>query len=204
MGKGPILIDTREIDRLVLGLKGFEDEVGEATFHALKRTIEHVKTQTGRIVSKEYSIPQKMVKETFKGGLKTKNSSSGLEVNLLSIGRTLTLARFPHSPIAPPARKKYKVKVAIKREGGRKVITSSPPPFIATTGAKTLDKIQFNVFRREGKKRLPIKPLFTLSIPQMITNEKVAERIQEAASKKLAERMEHEIIYRMTKIKTSR
>lgn len=200
MAKGTIYIDTRQIDRLVVELKGFEEQVSLATISALKRTLDHVKTKTGQIISKEYSVKSSFVKEFFKGGPR---EAGKLTMNLLVVGRTLTMGRFPHSPTAPRKRK-YKVKVAIKR-GGRKTVSTDPSAFIAPTGAMSPDKIQSNVFVRLGKKRLPIRPLFTLSVPQMVTNEKVAAQIQEAANKKLAERLEHEIIYRMlNSFKTSR
>jgi len=198
MPKDPIFIDTKQIDRLAVELKGFEEQVADATYHALSRTLDHVVTQVGRIVPKEYAVKASEVKASFKGGIK-KPTENNLTASLTSRGHTLSLAHFPHSPKAPPASKrKYKVKATIKREGGRKTVKTEPKPFVATTGAKSADKVQFNVFRRVGEKRLPVVVIRTLSVPQMITNEKVAETIQKAADEKLAERLEHEIIYRMT------
>lgn len=197
-----IYVDTRQIERLAIELKGFEPQVAEATFAALKRTLEHVKTKTGQVVSKEYSVKSGFVKSFFKGGIR--GDVKDLNMSLLVVGRTLTLARFPHSPTAPRKRK-YKVKVAIKRDSGKKTLKSSPPAFVAPTRALSADKIQSNVFVRLGQKRLPIRPIFTLSVPQMVTNPKVAEQIQSAANKMLADRLQHEIMYRMLKsFKTSR
>lgn len=199
MTKGTIYLDTKQIDRLVKELKGFESELSEATYAALTRTMDHVKAKTAQLVSKEYSVKSSFVKSLYKPDGK----SSGNRIRnmgLLIVGRTLTLARFPHSPMKP-RKGKYAVKVAIKRGEGRKAITTKPLPFIASTGAKSEGKIQYNVFVRLGKKRLPIKPLYTLSVPQMVTIKKVVDQIQEAANNKLSERLEHEIIYRMTKIK---
>ncbi|TZE81998.1 phage tail protein [Calorimonas adulescens] len=199
MPKGGIIVDTKQLDRLTIELKGFEKEVGEAAYHALNRTIDHVITQVGRIVPKEYAIKANDVKESFKGGIK-RPSKNDLTASITSKGHTLSLAHFPHSPQMPPASgRKYKVKATIKR-GSRKLINTEPKPFIAPTGAKSPDKVQYNVFRRLGKERLPITVIRTLSVPQMITNEKVAEQIQKAAQEKLDERLEHEITYRMTSI----
>lgn len=200
MAKDPIIIDTKQIERLAIELKDFEGEVAAATASALNRTIDYTITQVGRIVPKEYAIKASEVKASFKGGIK-RPSSNSLEASITSTGHTLSLAHFPHSPMAPPAKKrKYAVKATIKRAGGRKPINTDPKPFVATTGAKSADKVQFNIFRRLGEKRLPITVIRTLSVPQMITNEKVAEAIQKAANEKMVERLEHEIIYRMTSI----
>lgn len=215
MSKGGIIVDTKQLDRLTIELKGFEKEVGEAAYHALNRTIDHVITQVGRIVPKEYAIKAKDVKESFKGGIK-RPSKNDLTASVTSKGHTLSLAHFPHSPQMPPAAgRKYKVKATIKR-GGRKTINTEPKPFIAPTGAKSPDespdKVQYNVFRRTGafkiaekgryvgKLREVIMPVYTLSIPQMITNEKVKKQIEKVSQEKLDERLEHEIIYRMTSI----
>lgn len=198
MSKDTIFINTKQIDRLYIELKGFEKEVGAATYNALNRTFDYVITQVGRIVPKEYAVKASDVKESFKGG-KRMPTQNNLTAALISKGHTLSIAHFPHSPKMPPAKKKkYAVKVTIKRDGGRKTINTDPKPFLMHTGAKSADKVQFNVFRRTGKKRFPITVIRTLSIPQMITNERIAQEIQKAADEKLMERLEHEIIFRMT------
>jgi hypothetical protein len=90
------------------------------------------------------------------------------------------------------------VKVQIKKSEAKRYINTYPQPFLASTGAKSAEKTQFNIFKRVGKARLPIKILRTLSVPQMITNENVTDQIQQAAQGKLNERLEHEIARVMT------
>ena len=193
-----IVVDTKQIDRLTIELKGFEKEVGESTYHALNRTIDQVITQVGRIVTKEYAIKTKDVKDSFNKGIK-RPSKKNLNASLTSRGHTLSLAHFPHAPKIPPqSRRKYQVKVTIKRSTGRQTLKINPKAFIASTGAIDSSKTLYNIFRREGEKRLPITVIRTLSIPQMITNEEVSEQIQTFAQEKLEERLEHEIEYRMT------
>lgn len=190
-----IVVDTKHIDRLCIELKGFEKEVGEATRLALNRTMDHVVTKAGQLVSKVYAVKSGEVKESFKGGIR-KPSISNLSASVTSIGHTLSIAHFPHNPNSPI--KKGTIKVKIKKSDGYKTINTSPKPFVMTTGAMSDDKVQFNVFKRVGKARLPVKVLRTLSIPQMITAENIGPQIQDAATKKLNERLEHEIIRQMT------
>lgn len=202
MGKGAIVIDTKQLDRLTIELKGFEKEVGEAAYHALNRTIDFVITQVGRIVPKEYAIKAQEVKDSFKGGIK-RPSKGDLTASIISSGHTLSLAHFPHSPQMPSVTKRsYKVKATIKR-GSRQTIRTEPKAFIASTGAKSADKVQYNIFRRLGEERLPITVVRTLSVPQMISNEKVSSEIQKTAQEKFGERLEHEIIRSMTSIQKS-
>ncbi len=200
MTKDTVFVDTKMFDRLTVELKGFEKEVGTAAFYALDRTIQHVITQVGRIVPKEYAIKSTEVKDSFKGGIK-KPSKTDLTASITSRGHTLTLAHFPHTPTKPMGKSKKYIKVQVKKTESKKYINVYPQPFVASTGAKTEDKIQFNIFRRLGKARFPIEPLRTVSIPQMISNEGISQQIQKIAQDKLEERLEHEIIRNMTSLK---
>lgn len=46
-------------------------------------------------------------------------------------------------------------------------------------------------FQREGDSRTPVKSIKTVSVPQMITNDQVAEHIQKNIDEGLAKRLEH-------------
>lgn len=192
-GKGhsrkEIHIDTTQLDTLTKELRGFEKEVATATYHALNRTIDQVITHTARAVKRNYAIKDKMkdIKDTFRGGIK-RPTKTELTASLTSRGRTLSFAHFPYTP--KRRLKKHKpVKVQIK-SGGQ---ITSQKGFVAHTGARSAEKIQYNVFKRLGIKRLPIAPIRTLSIPQMISNEEVSDQIQKFAQEKFNERLEHEI-----------
>lgn len=200
-----VFIDTKTIETLAIELKGFEKEVGEATYHALNRTLDQVITQVGRIVPKIYAIKAKEVKDSFKGGIK-RPTKSNLEASVASRGHTLSLAHFPLTPSDPKLAKMLEIrygtplKVKIKKSSGNKKIKTNPKCFLASTGTKSADKIQYNVFKRSGKSRLPIAPVRTLSIPQMITNENIGDQVQDFATEKLNERLQHEIERSMTNI----
>lgn len=200
MANRGIFVDTRQINRLTIELRGFEPKVGIATYHALQRTIDQTITQVGRIVPRAYAIKAREVKESFSGGIK-RPSTSDLTASITSKGHTLSLAHFPYTPKMPGTRRK--VAVTIKKSGGKKVVNTNPLPFVAKTGARSADLTQFNVFRREGRARFPIMVPRTLSIPQMITNENVGDRIQEFATTKLSERLDHEILRAMTSMSDS-
>jgi len=198
-----IFVDTRQVNRLTIELRGFERQVGVATYHALQRTIDQTITHVGRIVPRAYAIKAKEVKDSFAGGIK-RPTQSNLKASITSKGHTLSLAHFPFTPKTPQrSGRRKKVAVAIKKGGGKKVINTNPLPFVATTGARSPGLTQFNVFRREGRARLPINVLRTLSIPQMITNEDIADQIQAFATEKLNTRLEHEITRAMTSMSDS-
>lgn len=191
-------INTKQVDRLASELKEFPKEVGEATRLALNRTIDHAITKAGQIVPKYYAIKSSEVKASFSGGVK-KPTKTNLTASVTSVGHTLSFAHFPYTPKTPKRGGKSVfqnvVMVTIKKNKGKVMSTKG---FVATTGAKSEEKTQFNVFKRLGNKRLPIAPIRTLSIPQMITAEGVDKQIVDAASSKFEERLEHEIIRQMT------
>ena len=57
-----------------------------------------------------------------------------------------------------------------------------------------------HIWMREGKERTPVRLLRTLSIPQMISNDKVINKIQRMSGEKLKERINHEIEWRLSKL----
>jgi len=184
-----IHIDTTQLETLTRELKGFEKEVASAAYNALNRTIDQVITYTARIVKRNYAIKDKIndVKNTFRRGIK-RPTKTDLTARLTSRGYTLS---FAHFPFTPSRRLKKQAPVKVKIRAGRQA--TSRKGFVAHTGALTADKIQYNVFKRLGRNRLPIAPIRTLSIPQMISNEKVSDQIQKFAQEKFNERLEHEI-----------
>lgn len=212
MGSNTIRIDTKQIERLTVQLKGFEKEVSIAAYHALNRTVDFTVVQVARIVPKEYSIKSSEVKESLK---RKKPEKSDLTASVTSTGHTLSFAHFPFTPKTAKRSKRSifdtAVVVSIIKPKGK---IMSKKGFVASTGAKSEEKTQFNVFKRTGKFsitqkgryrgrfREEIAPIRTLSIPQMITNSGVADKIMDAAQKKLEERLDHEITRAMTELQT--
>lgn len=197
MGKGLIQIDTRQIDLLSVELQSFPKQTQTAMYHALKRSLDQTKNEIGRIVPKEYAIKSKEVKESFNGGVNYPTKEN-LEASLISTGKRLSFAHFPFTPkTAVRKGRRAVVKVTIKKSRPK---VASKVGFTASTGAKSEDKVQFNVFRRLGKERFPISPIRTLSIPQMITAEGMEEKIQSFALEKFEQRLEHEMNRAMDRI----
>lgn len=208
MGKGAIVVDTKQIDKLALELKGFEKEVVTAARFALNRTMSHVMTVTGREVSKVYNIKVSEIKlpSNRKEGktaivrifLKMPEPND-LSASIEYSGRTLTMMHFgikPQEKFPPPKKNtpERPVKVKIKKVGGYKKINTNPKPFVFMFPTNK----NLNVWRRTGKKFYPVEPLRTLSVPQMITNAEIQEKIAKAAEEMLGKRLEHEIIRTMT------
>lgn len=184
-----LYIDTKELKQITIELNKLPKQIPQATASALNRTLDFTATRIKKEVTAEYSIKSKDVNKTLE---KKRASKSNLYAYVQSKGHTLSLARFPHSPRKYSKRLKA-VKVKVKKTGGYKLVNTQPKAFVQTMNNAT------NIWKREGQRRLPVKMLRTLSIPQMISNEETLGRIQEAAAKKLQERISHEIQWRLDK-----
>ncbi|MFG6179679.1 phage tail protein, partial [Halomonas sp. THAF12] len=130
-------------------------------------------------VRKEYEIKSKDVGETLQV---TKANRSSLGAEVRSQGELIPLDRFKVSPKTVNPKRKSPIKVAVKKDGLKKVM-----------GAFVLDINGKKVFERTGESRLPIRRLFGPSVPQMINNEAVHEEIHAQGQETFENRLDHEI-----------
>ncbi|HWQ29879.1 MAG TPA: phage tail protein [Negativicutes bacterium] len=187
-------IDASGLKKIEKSLYGIQKQIPAATASALNRTLDYTSTQWGKLITRRYSIKTSDVKGKIK---KFPASKLILSASMNVTGSRLSFVHFPYTPKVPGTNKQVKVKV--KKESGYKQIGTKRKPFVATTGAKSADKTQFNIFKRTTNKRLPIVVLRTLSLPQMASNKEVSKKVQSLAQKKLGERIEHEIKWRLEK-----
>ena len=179
--------------KMVGDLKGMNKDIDKA----ISRTIADFKTrgpaQVTKAVTAVYGIKSGEVTaagKAAKGGAKTVGSIkvNGVTVDnvqLIYNGRLLTPTHFSMTPKKrPESGKKYTVKAAMFK-GQKKALGSKV--FLAPSGAGTTEI----PFKRTTEKRLPIEAIRTVSIPQMITNEKVAADIQTRMDELLATRVKH-------------
>lgn len=193
MASQSINVDVSSLTRIVSGLSNFQREMPGAISSSLNRTVDFMNTRTGKLVSGEYEISAKDVKKTIK---KIKSSKGSLKAGIKSTGGTLTFSHFKFTPKVPGRRGKVKVKV--KKKEGYKEIRTAQNVFVQVITGKT------QLVTRTGSARLPIHILRSLSVPQMIGNENVGNVVRLEASRKLEDRVQHEIEYRLNKIRSRR
>jgi hypothetical protein len=180
-----ITIDVSALDGITKKLKGFEKEVPQAIQQAVNRTVDHVATKVGRVVTKHYNITTKEVKETL---TKRKASRGSLYAFVRIRGKRFTLARF----LPGGLRSTSKIaKVKIKKGAGYKRVGGDPKAFVQkVTG-------NFHIMRRAGSKRYPVDVMRTIATAQMVDNVDVKGIIQKDANTMLVKRVEHEIERRL-------
>ena len=155
-----------------------------------------------KAVTGVYAIKQSEVREAGASAQKTAKITNGklngsIRMDGLTMtyqGRRLTLVHFGLSPKKRPLRKKrYEVKAKIFK--GKEKVTingKGTPPFVAPTSRKDAGA-PWIAFARLGKERLPIAPIRTVSIPQMMEHETVAEVMNTEKDKLVLDRFKHHL-----------
>lgn len=183
-------IDSKGISSIKIDMQNIAKQIPGATASALNRTLSYTATRTVKEVTNEYAIKSTTVKNSMKRVRARKNY---LYAYISSTGPTISLGKFKHTPTKYNKRAKS-VKVKVKKSGGYKEIKTSPKAFVQTIYGGEPD-----IYKRKGNRRFPVIKLKSLSIPQMISNEKIMKNIQEASAQKLEERVQHEIEWRLNK-----
>lgn len=192
----------REIDKTKAGVE-----------KALKLTLSDARKAAPGIVADGVRTKYNIKKADITNGknVTVRTEGTSLEnMKLMYSGRLLTPVHFGMTPKSPPAGKGYTLKAAILK-GGKKTIGSykskrtpggpfsAKSPFVLmSTGAKG-EGTSHIPFQRQAPGHRPtegIHKLTTLSIPQMITNDEVAEIIQGKLSDKIKTRLD----YHMSKL----
>lgn len=184
-------------------LKALRSDIRQqAVARALNRTAEQGRTRMAREVSREFNIRQGEVRSEL--DIRRARPGAGtaylvVELNALKSrrnrGRGMNVIRFVERQVSlAEARRRSKagtlnqVVFKIRRTGGSKRI---PGAFIATnpkTGGTA-------VFMREGRARLPIKPITTIDVQQMFNTKRINKRVVDHMLDVFPKILEREVDY---------
>lgn len=169
-------------------VKKIQKDCEKALEYAVKDTLRSAPGKTADTVTEDYNIKKKEVIDHIRA-IKSESAEdvSGIPVSVAAL-------KVKGSPIAPSAgekkmfnltpttrpegRKKYTVRAKIKKD---KVALGSRV-FVAENGHGSVLP-----FQRKGDARLPIKSIKTVSVPQMVDNEAVREKVVAIIQERLAE-----------------
>ncbi|MEN8702495.1 phage tail protein [Bacillus infantis] len=171
--------DTQMLNDVRERLGTFSRKAPNAISSALNRAVTNVSSNVSKEVRKKYTVKSSDIKQTLS---KTRASRQDLHAIVKSKGELLPLDRFKVSPRSVQPKRKKPIKVAVKKEGLKPLL-----------GAFVGEIHGTKVFKRVGKKRLPIRRLFGPSIPQMIENEEVRSFINQEGNETFNRRLDHEI-----------
>lgn len=155
-----------------------------ALANALNRTLTFVGAETKRQVRSAYTVKSSSVAKAL---TKKKATRSMLIAEANYKDRPLPLYVFKHR--IPNNQNRTPVSVTIKKGQGKQVEFSGGQVLFGAYG-KT------KIMRRDLTEK-KIQTAYTVSVPQMVENEKVYDEIVKKAEAKLQERVDHEIQVRL-------
>lgn len=171
-----INFDAKKMETVQNMLSGIKGGAERAMSRAINRTVSYGKTQSSRLIRKEYTIDAQSVRNATS---ETKATSGSLFGVIWFKGRSKQLRSFAVKS------SHGRIMASVKRSTGFKRLTRRA--FIQTINSGRA------VMRRVGEERYPVDVLHALSVPQMVGGTTVGPQIRKAIDTKLEERVEHEM-----------
>lgn len=176
-------------------LDSLQKEVGEkALVSALNKTAAKGKTQSNKEIRKEFALTKAKVDEKLFVYKATRAGRNEFVAVIESRGpfgrRAINLINFSARQVRTPD---GGVSVKIKKAGGRKLVKGA---FIGNQGR--------TVFIREGKGRLPIRPVQTIDVPQMFNVKQQMEKLIAFVRAEFPRIFEHEADFYLAKYNAGR
>lgn len=161
-----------------------------ALSRAINRAVTNVKKNMGKETAALYYVSSGDVKKTIRV---VKATRASLKAAVISSGGPVELSKFKVNPGTPVryrgrSRSPKVYRAGVKKSGGVKPLDGNPKAFIANmkTGHK-------GVFTRTSGSSLPIKQLYGPSVPQMVKNDEIMEKINKDANDTLKKRIDAEV-----------
>lgn len=184
-----IVVDDAELQRVQGMLGEFKHKAPNIIASAMNRSITNIKANVPKEVRKDYNVKAAEVKDTLKI---LKANASKLQAEVKSTGKVLGLDKYKVSPKTVNPKRKSQLKISIKKSNTKQILGS----FIANiNGVK--------VFKRDGKKRLPISRLMGPSVPQMIGKQEKVDKINRDAYVMYERRINQDINHFLSKMGAS-
>ena len=179
MADNYVRLDESAVKKLTSYLEGMPKQAPVAIARAMNRAIDSTKTEASRIVKENYTIKASSVKQSLSVKKASKNE---LVAQFLSTANSssLSMAHYKFSPNRDTTGKAFRPVTAEIKKGS---------PFTVNNGFIW----NGNVFRRTGKKRLPIEVKTGPTVPQLLSQEDAFEALQEKAEETFMKRLDHEV-----------
>lgn len=197
-----IIVDDVAIRDVERRLNQFADKAPNAIARALNRSVSNVRANITKEVRNDYHIKAGDVRKTLKDFKANRNK---LVASVKSSGGVIGLDHFKVSPKTVNPNRKSQLKIATKKDGVKQILGA----FIADvngvkvfnrTGEEKVRATKGRYANRPNVKREPIARKFGPSVPQMLGNEEVANRIKQKSHETYENRLTHEIEYILSRI----
>ncbi len=176
MNRMRIEADSNALGKAERLLAGIPNGFQRAMISSFNRALLEGRTAGTREATQHYTAKAYIVRRTVVMHRAGKNN---IEADLSSRGRNLQLELFTHKPTTDTTgARRRQVTVAVKKEPLKPIGQG----FI----------YRGMVMQRLGASRLPVKHLYSVSVPNILDNEKVRDKILDTMEKSVDKRLEHE------------
>lgn len=166
-----IQIKTPNFNKMLTRIKDLDKDTKKAFYRAQNKGVKKFRTEEAKEVRKIYTKVKKsdVTKATKLKLANISNLTAQIKIsgNLLPIQDSLLRTK--------RKTKKGIIKVNIKNNATKILTTSGNKPFLMTVNGKTI------VMQRKSKNKYPLKQFKTLSIPQMVGNAEVSDKLMKIA-----------------------
>ncbi len=172
--------DFKEVNKMLRDLE--TGLVTKAANSALNKTIKSVQSAAVKDISKDIGLSQK---DTRRYLIIKRATWRNLVASVTGSGKRIAISRLKPKPV--------KKGVTYRGKGGKRKLI--PGAFIAPIPGS--DKL--GVFKRVGKKRMPIRFLRGVSIPKVMTEAAVERSMKVVAGERWQKNFQSELNYRLRK-----
>jgi len=177
------MITAVELKKAELMLGDMKHKAPLVVSRSLNRAIANVNTNLSKETRKIYHLKAKTIKSTMTVNKATRNN---LRAITTSSGQRMPLKHFKvlpgkYNPRNPE--KSKPVRIAIRKDNGNHILKHA---FISA-------KMNDHIFERTTKKRLPLRKLTSLAVPQAFQDKQLRRMVRQTAMEVYHKRFDHEI-----------
>lgn len=180
--------NSAELQNAGRNLQSIQRLIPKAYSAALGRVSQRVRTEGSRQVREKYHIKTKDVNNKVRV---TRQTGANASVELRWSGGNSPIIKFRTTPSKVPAKRPRVLKAAIKKSGLKPIKGA----FVAQVGRGG----HVGVFKRVGKKQLPIQEIFGPAVPVLLNEHGIVEHLKQVAHDTMEDRLNHEILRALEK-----
>lgn len=197
-------VQSTGIERARALLSNIDGGAEKAIKSAMNRSVQSLRTRSVRAVRERYDIAAGAVRAKNNIRVRYSYSGGGVQANVYFSGQKIPLYRYGKA--APKAPTPDTGRWVTLFKGGRFMRVhpgkAARGHLLKSTGAARFDQAftarmksgHVGIFERTGTGDNDIQELMGLSVPQMIGNEEVLQKLSDETYEKFDERIDHEIV----------
>lgn len=173
-------------------LKKVDNSLRKATARALNRTAASVLSRANKEVAKDLGLKQKDSRSALRIAKATENAPRAL---VIATGKRIPLIAFVKPSVPEQVVRQLRDLQSGRRGGGVTYVIGNVKKMLPSSFIAQMRSGHLGVFKRRGKKSLPIDERFGPSIPKSFVNSRVQAALREVINSRLATEMRAQMRY---------